>query len=307
MEDVYTPIDEAINVKAERIDFAAWRTDLDTVEQTVGLIGNDIDSLSDQVRDLQTDSALYTIPPLSDVSTSPRFDKIIGALAKAQGEIENATKDSKNPHFQSKYADLASGFNAIRKAFSDNGIAYTQTIKASAVANELTLYTRLWHGDQWLQTEWPGMKMGGTPQQRGSDLTYAKRYSLFAIAGLAGEDDDGNEASNRAPARQEAPQAAPRGRQTVSSGKREEGPREPSLTDDASATLLAALLATLTVCESREAIVKWSAANSNEKGKLTALDQGLLKKAFGDQQATVKAAATPPAEAAPAPEEKLAA
>jgi hypothetical protein len=95
-----------------------------------------------------------------------------------------------NPHFKSKYADLAAIFDAARKPLSANGLAIVQTI------GDGVLHTRLLHtSGQWIASEHP-LPMSGRPQEIGSALTYARRYSLSALIGIAAdEDDDANAAS----------------------------------------------------------------------------------------------------------------
>jgi ERF superfamily len=131
------------------------------------------------------------------MKTSEQTNKISAALAKAQGLINNPGKTATNPHFKSHYADLSAGINAIRDGMSASGIATIQTTRVEGEV--LMLDTRLAHSSgQWFEAEWPVCKLPAAPQQIGSSLTYARRYSLFGIAGIAGEDDDGN-AANAAP------------------------------------------------------------------------------------------------------------
>lgn len=129
------------------------------------------------------------------MQTSDEINEIASALAKAQGAIQNPSKTAENPHFRSKYADLAAGLNAVRQALSSNGIAVLQ---ATRVAGDLLMLdTRLLHASgQWIQSEFLACRAGIPPQQVGSALSYARRYSLFALIGIAGDDDDdGNTAT----------------------------------------------------------------------------------------------------------------
>lgn len=128
------------------------------------------------------------------MSSSEKTNELYTALAKAQGAITNPAKDARNPHFNSAYANLSGGINAIRAALSANGIAYVQMTRLEGEI--LMLDTRLAHAsDQWIQSEWPVCKMPAAPQQIGSALTYARRYSLFSIVGIAGDDDDDGDAA----------------------------------------------------------------------------------------------------------------
>lgn len=119
------------------------------------------------------------------------------ALAKAQGEVDGALKDSSNPHFKTAYADLASVWGACRKALSSNGLSVTQTTKPSD-GTTVTVVTQLMHeSGQWLRGELTMRPMKADPQGIGSCITYARRYALAAMVGVAPEDDDGEGASGR--------------------------------------------------------------------------------------------------------------
>lgn len=122
--------------------------------------------------------------------------KISAALVKAQSELKHAVKDSRNPHFNSKYADLCSIVEAIRQPLSSNGICYTQLISEDGN----NLITMLIHAEsgEYFCSYFPIIADKRTAQAIGSAVTYAKRYSLSAIVGLAtDEDDDGNAAASR--------------------------------------------------------------------------------------------------------------
>ena len=134
-----------------------------------------------------------------EMNTSEEVNEIASALAKAQGSITNPQKTSENPHFRSRYADLASGINAVRQALAANGIAF---IQAPRLWGEwLMLDTRLMHSSgQWIQSEYLICKAAAPPQQVGSALSYGRRYSLFALVGISGDDDDDGNAANAASA-----------------------------------------------------------------------------------------------------------
>lgn len=141
------------------------------------------------------------------MNSSEQINEIATALAKAQGEIANPAKEAENPHFRSRYADLAAGINAVKNALSANGIAVVQATFMSE--DVMMLSTRLVHSSgQWFGSEYPVIKFPCKHQEAGSALTYSRRYALFALAGIAGDDDDGNEASKSetpAPKRRAAP------------------------------------------------------------------------------------------------------
>jgi ERF superfamily len=118
------------------------------------------------------------------MKTSEQISELAAALAAAQGMMENAVMNRVNPHFKSKYADLAAIFDAARKPLSANGLAIVQTI------GDGVLHTRLLHtSGQWIASEHP-LPMSGRPQEIGSALTYARRYSLSALIGIAADEDD---------------------------------------------------------------------------------------------------------------------
>jgi ERF superfamily protein len=118
------------------------------------------------------------------MNTSEQISELAAALAAAQGMMENAIMNRTNPHFKTKYADLAAVLNAARKPLSANGLAIVQTI------GDGVLHTRLLHtSGQWIASEHP-LPMSGRPQEIGSALTYARRYSLSALIGIAADEDD---------------------------------------------------------------------------------------------------------------------
>ena len=125
---------------------------------------------------------------------------LAAALAKAQGQMKGAVKDSANPFFKSKYADLASVVEAIRVAFSSNGLSYIQTVQPSD-KDEVRVETTLLHASgEWISCGYLSLPVSKADAQGfGSALTYARRYSLSAAVGVAPEDDDGNAASAAKP------------------------------------------------------------------------------------------------------------
>lgn len=118
------------------------------------------------------------------------------ALSAAQGKITGALKDSANPFFKSKYADLASCWDACRGPLSENGLAVIQTPEIDDQG--ITLLTTLAHSSgQWIKSRLRMVPKDGSPQAAGSTLTYARRYALTAMVGIAQVDDDANEASGK--------------------------------------------------------------------------------------------------------------
>ena len=116
------------------------------------------------------------------------------ALSKAQRTMKNAVKDSSNPFFKSKYADLASVSDACREELSANGLAVVQlpTMRDGKMVLE---YMLMHSSGEFIGSELEMTPVKSDPQGIGSAITYARRYTLAAITGVATEDDDGNAAS----------------------------------------------------------------------------------------------------------------
>ena len=154
-----------------------------------------------------------TAPDLLISIQSDQVDQIAAALAEAQTEMENASTNSKNPRFNSRYADLASVRNACVGLLSSHGIAVTQpfrpangeavqpfmanTGRGGEVPVRVIGYvqTQFTHSSgQWMRSELPICCNWGDVRALGGTISYLRRYMLAAMAGLAQEDDDGNTA-----------------------------------------------------------------------------------------------------------------
>jgi len=131
--------------------------------------------------------------------TSEHIHEIAAALAKAQGEMGVALKDSANPFFKSKYADLASVWEACRAPLAKHEIAVVQS--PSATGAIVALETLLIHkSGQWLRGTVTVTAKDDSPQAVGSAITYLRRYALQSFAGVAPADDDAEAATTRTPA-----------------------------------------------------------------------------------------------------------
>jgi hypothetical protein len=121
------------------------------------------------------------------------------AFVKAQKAFGAALKTSANPHYKSRYADLASCVEAVIEGMNSNGLALVQMThpSESGVAVETILLHESGGKISGGILHVPASKQDA--QGYGSALTYARRYSLMATCGIAPEDDDGNAASRRAP------------------------------------------------------------------------------------------------------------
>jgi hypothetical protein len=111
--------------------------------------------------------------------------------------MQSAEKDETNPHFQSAYATLAAVWDACRAPLSKHGLSVVQATEP--FAGGMLLHTRLMHSTgQFIESVYEVRPTQATPQGFGSALTYARRYSLMALVGVAADDDDdGNEASKK--------------------------------------------------------------------------------------------------------------
>jgi hypothetical protein len=130
---------------------------------------------------------------------SESLKELGGAMCKAQASIKGALKDSSNPFFKSKYADLSSVVEAIRTPLSDNGLSYIQVshdAKDAACIETVILHS----SGEWFSCGPVSVPVSKADAQGfGSAMTYARRYSLSAAFGVAPEDDDGNEAAKSPP------------------------------------------------------------------------------------------------------------
>src|SRR5215467_7027918 len=133
--------------------------------------------------------------------SSESIGAIAAALAKAQTELTNpdksltATIRASNPREPDqifRYAALSTGLDIVRKTLGAHEIAAVQSTAIDNEANLIRLTTTLAHSSgEWLSSEWPVCSINetATPRRMGAALTYARRYALFTLVGIAGEDD----------------------------------------------------------------------------------------------------------------------
>lgn len=144
------------------------------------------------------------------MTTSESIEKLAAALVQVQATAGPALKQSNNPAFRSKYADLSAVWEAVREPLAKAGVAVVQ----EAVLTDLgvAVSTRLIHASgQWLETEPLTVPLNKRDAHGvGSGVSYGKRYSLSAALGVVADDDDGNAAVGTAPAKA-APPAPPAG------------------------------------------------------------------------------------------------
>lgn len=145
---------------------------------------------------------------------SEKIGALAEALAKAQGAMSSPAKtkrakiESQKGSYSYTYADLADVIEATRKPLADNGLSCCQIISYDGQA--LLLTTQLQHASgEWLRSTYP-LPLHQRPQDQGSAITYARRYALCALLGIAAEDDDDGAAAQAAkPAPARAKAAAP--------------------------------------------------------------------------------------------------
>lgn len=117
------------------------------------------------------------------------------ALAAAQVEIQNPTKNSTNPHFKNKYADLAEVLRTVLPTFSKHGLSIVQSTGFDATTNTVQVSTVIAHAaGGFISSEARCIPGRADAQGIGAATTYLRRYSLSAMTGVAQEDDDGNAA-----------------------------------------------------------------------------------------------------------------
>jgi hypothetical protein len=133
--------------------------------------------------------------------SSESIGAIASALAKAQGELTNPEKSLiatiRSPFPREgdrtfRYASLASGLDIVRKTLGQHEIATVQSTAIDQATGQIQLTTLLAHASgEWISSDWPvcAISETATPHRMGAALSYARRYALFALVGIAGEDD----------------------------------------------------------------------------------------------------------------------
>jgi hypothetical protein len=131
-----------------------------------------------------------------DIEQSPSIAGLCAALVAAQSELRNPLKDSVNPFFKSRYADLATVRDTVVPTLAAHGLAVIQM--PSTLNGQPALTSTLCHkSGEWIRSTMLLYPAKSDPQGIGSALTYARRYALQSITGVAAEeDDDGNAASH---------------------------------------------------------------------------------------------------------------
>lgn len=221
--------------------------------------------------------------------SSERIGTIAAALAKAQAELTNpektltATIRSPFPREEDRtfrYASLASGLDIVRKTLSHQEIATIQTTRIESATGQIHLTTLLAHSSgEWISSDLPVCQARETeaPHRMGAALTYARRYALFALVGIAGEDDldapDAITTSAKPPPPRTQTAAEWKGKQTALI-------RAPVLSSPPSAELRERLLDELAGLSSEEALSTWAKVSLPLKNTLTKSDAQAIEAAF---------------------------
>jgi len=241
--------------------------------------------------------------------SSESIAALAAALAKAQSELSNpekslvATIGAGRPGEGGRtfrYAPLSSGLDIVRKALGQQQIATVQTTAIDSATGTISLTTVLAHASgEWIASDWPvcGLADTASPHRMGTALTYARRYALFTLVGIAGEDDldahDLNSGSHpRLPAvgnGRGAPETArprrPRGNANAA--------RRPLLDPENSAALRDRLVREISAIEDAERAAHWAHTALAAKDTLTASDARLVEVAFELRLSALEADAEP--------------
>ena len=217
---------------------------------------------------------------------------LAAALAKAQVELVNPEKslaatirsdDGTEQTF--RYAPLSSGLDIVRKTLGQHEIATVQTTSVDQTAGTINLTTVLAHASgEWIASDWPVCAISETAHRRGEALTYARRYALFTLVGIAGEDDldapDLNQTSGSGTIRQDNNRRLNGGQQKP--GRREHRSRSTKsiLAPEASAELRDRLIAEVNELGSGDDAALWAHRSLGEKNKLTEADAQRVEDAF---------------------------
>ncbi|MGA2843192.1 MAG: ERF family protein [Steroidobacteraceae bacterium] len=261
--------------------------------------------------------------------SSESIASLAAALAKAQAELVNPEKSlvatirenaSAGIERSFRYAPLSSGLDIVRKTLGQHEIATVQTTAIDQTAGIINLTTMLAHSSgEWIASDWPvcGISETATPHRMGAALTYARRYALFTLVGIAGEDDldapdlstptsqasgpekpkkDGNDRLNGGQ-RNPTQRAAPTRDRRISFNS-----TNPILGTEASAELRDRLLAELANFGSSDEAAIWAHRNLRAKHDLTAADAQRVEEAFQARLATLPVGAGEPVQQTPTEE-----
>jgi hypothetical protein len=239
--------------------------------------------------------------------SSETIGTIAAALAKAQAQLVNPEKSlmgtirseqASGSERSFRYAPLSSGLDIVRKTLSQHEIATVQTTSIDGTAGFVRLSTVLAHASgEWIASDWPVCSITETavPHRMGAALTYARRYALFTLVGIAGEDDlDAPDLLSPTAPETKIDSAAGNKKdrcnggqaQSVQQGsgdrraKASSTPSRPTLEPKASTTLREKLTAELEGISSPEEAANWAHRVLGAKNSLAAADAKHVEQAF---------------------------
>jgi hypothetical protein len=234
--------------------------------------------------------------------SSPSIAALATALAKAQIELANPEKsltgtiepqDGKGSARQFRYAPLSSGLEIVRKTLGQHEIATVQTTAIDQVAGIVNLTTMLVHSSgEWIASDWPVCPMAETeqPHRMGAALTYARRYALFTLVGIAGEDDLDAPDLLSPRASQTKTDSAENKKNRLDGGRQQSaalGSSAQALAPDESTSLRNQLIAEVEILKSPEAAANWARRVLRAKNTLTAADAESVEQAFQSRLSTL--------------------
>jgi len=220
---------------------------------------------------------------------------IAAALAKAQSGLTNpeksltATIRSPFPNGGERtfrYASLANGLDIVRKRLGQHEIATVQTTAIDRDSGQVRLTTLLAHASgEWISSDWPVCAVSemAAPHRMGAALTYARRYALFALVGIAGEDDlDAPDILNgpTIDSAGDAKESAPPHRKPANGPIHKPRKPKPVLAMDASAALRDQLIAEVQQLKDAEELALWAHRHLPDKNTLTADDARAVETAY---------------------------
>jgi hypothetical protein len=253
---------------------------------------------------------------------SESIGTIAAALAKAQAELTNPEKSLvatiRSPFRREgdrtfRYAPLSSGLDIVRKGLGRYEIATIQTTEIDKAAGLLRLTTVLAHSSgEWISSEWPVCAIAdiASAQRMGAALTYARRYALFTLVGIAGEDDldapdldadpkSAAEVRRSDPRNQSDGQAVVVDRSVRGGVKPLLASARPVLAPEQSAILRERLLEELVAVGSADEAAVWAQRNLPAKNTLTAVDAKIVEERFQDRLSTISDGQVPDETTAP--------
>src|SRR6266566_1002518 len=258
---------------------------------------------------LEHENAKGELKKLMPEDARESIGTIAAALAKAQAELTNPEKSLVGTIRSSfpregertfRYAPLSSGLDIVRKSLGRHEIATIQATAIDKDAGLLRLTTVLAHSSgEWISSEWPVCQITdiASAQRMGAALTYARRYVLFTLVGIAGEDDlDAPDLGTVSKAEVEQPRAGYHTQSDGHGGLATRPPRDgsnsaasarPVLAPEESATLRERLVAELSAINSADDAAIWAHRNLPAKNSLTAVDAQIVETQFKARLSTV--------------------